>query len=110
LARGTVSKNVISGLPTSAVQTVGISDAAPDVTVSGNTLENLYTGIALTADGAVVKSNTISMVNYPGINFNCHTGTVSGNILNGAWLLNVPAAFSGVNSIFNAAQIKFGGC
>jgi hypothetical protein len=48
-----------------------------------------------------------------GIEFNCYTGTVSGNTINnvGTGLDSVPASFTGVNMFYDlATNTTSGGC
>lgn len=62
------------------------------------------------ADGATIKTNTITQAPI-GIEFNCHTDTVTGNTINGAptGLDTVPAAFTGVNTFYNVATVRTNG-
>jgi hypothetical protein len=118
MAGGTVSHNTITGWDNFVAQSVGIFDGAPGVTLTNNTFLNLDTGISLNVDGAIVKSNTLFLQNVNpfvslspttpvGIEFNCHVGTVSSNILNGSSgiaLDLVPNGFTGPNIISNVSQ------
>jgi nitrous oxidase accessory protein NosD len=100
---------------------VGIIDAAPNVTVSGNTIAGddlgdgsgitAGLGIAIGADGATVKSNKITGLQL-GINLNCDSATVTGNTIVGATigLLDAPASFAGSNSFFSTQQNVAGSC
>jgi hypothetical protein len=124
MASGTVSHNTITGWDNFFNQSVGISDSAPGMTLTNNTFLNLDTGISLNVDGAVVKSNTLFLQNPNpfttlspttpvGIEFNCHVGAVSSNILNGSSgiaLDLVPNGFTGSNIISNVSQWMTGGC
>jgi len=89
---------------------VGITAAAGS-SVMSNHISISGVGIS-SAGGATIKNNIIAKVGSVGIELNCNTGTVSGNIINGApiGLDMVPAAFNGVNHFYNVATDTTGGC
>jgi len=102
----TVSDNTIHG----AEWGVWVYGAA---TVTSNHVFNSSAGgIYIDKTGATVKSNVITG-GPVGIGFNCFTGTVSGNTINGVTtgLDGVPASFTGVNTFYNlATNTTSGGC
>lgn len=81
-------------------------------TVLSNRIANSEFGIYLGTNGATVKSNIVTNALNYGIFFDCHTGTVSGNTVNGApiGLDFVPASYTGTNTFFNVATVRQGGC
>jgi nitrous oxidase accessory protein NosD len=124
---GIVDTNLVSGprvsLGALTYGTAILDDgvAQTDVTISGNTIQEdgyqllvgtLYSsGIVLTVDGAKVKSNKISGLQY-GIDVGCHAGTVSGNTISNVnyGLANAPAGSTGVNTFYNVMGKFFGSC
>lgn len=121
---GSVSRNVVSGGSQGIV--IGPSGLASNNTVrntsntgifttssgatTGNTLVDTGTAISIFGSGAV-QSNLIINANT-GIEFNCTTGvTVTKNTISSATtgLDQVPAAFVGTNSIYNAATVRVNG-
>jgi len=76
-ANVTVSDNTVVG-----ATSYGIAVGTPG-TVRSNQITNIgQDAIYVYADGATVRSNIIFQSNV-GIEFNCHTGTVTGNTING---------------------------
>jgi hypothetical protein len=107
---GTVSGNTVLNNPT------GIYVSGNGSVASSNKIVNSSSyGISfdLTANGATVKSNTITESNIA-IELNCTTGNiVSGNSINDAatGINDVPSSFSGANSLFSVALISnIGSC
>ena len=106
-ASSVVSGNTITG------GQVGIEVAAPgSITsnhISGSSVAGIYFE-APGANGATVKTNTITQSPI-GIEFNCGTGTVSGNIINGTakGIDMVPAAFTEVNTFYNVPTVRTNG-
>jgi hypothetical protein len=121
---GSVTKNAVSGgnygivLGGSAVASnntvrntsnTGIFTSSSGAT-TGNTLVDTSTAISFFGSGAV-QSNLIINANI-GIEFNCTSGImVTKNTINSAatGLDQVPAAFAGTNSIYNAATVRNNG-
>jgi hypothetical protein len=93
----------------------GINDAAPNVTVSGNTIvgddlgdaagTQSGVGVLIDADGAIVKPNKITGLEV-GIDLGCHSAVVTGNTIMGAFTgLGDPlASFTGSNSFFTTQE------
>ena len=118
-----VSKNTVNG----GSEGIEVDGAA---TVSGNTINGAYFGVVVYAgtvtsnnisnsgsygifvgaNGATIKTNIITQAPV-GIEFNCTTGTVSGNTINGATtgIDTVPAAFAEVNKFYNVGTARTGG-
>lgn len=120
---GSVSDNTISG-----TSVAGVHAGSPSTAISGNTItgggsgilvfvpasitsnhiSNMSgNGILLGTSGASVKTNSITQTST-GIGFQCFTGTVSGNIVNGATIGidMVPAAFTGINTFYSVGTIR----
>jgi hypothetical protein len=120
-AHGIISGNTV-------VANIGIMAGTPNVTISGNTVIGGMRGIDAEAnpsitsnrifnttdaaiwlnyDGASIKSNTITNATI-GVQFHCHTGTVTGNTINGAAtaLDFVPSAFIGVNKYNDVTTVR----
>jgi hypothetical protein len=119
---GSVSDNTISG-----TSVAGVHAGSSSTAISGNTIVGGAAGILVFVpalitsnhisnvsetgirgvSGATVKNNTITQTST-GIEFQCSTGTVSGNIINGATIGidMVPAAFTGVNTFYNVGTIR----
>ena len=106
-ASSVVSGNTITG------GQAGIDVFAPgSITsnhISGSSVAGIYFE-APGANGATVKTNTITQSPI-GIEFNCFTGTVSGNIINGTakGIDMVPAAFTEVNTFYNVPTVRTNG-
>ena len=99
----------------------GIDVFEAGATVTSNRIWNSSrVGIGLPTGGATIKNNIINSTFIPnnpflypiGIEFGCNTNTVSENIINGAYtgIDSVPAAFNGVNSVYNVTTVRTGGC
>lgn len=69
-------------------------------------------GISFAHKGVTVENNTIVHSTPAGIDFECLTGTVTGNIIDGSpiGIDNVPGAFTGSNTFQNVAKVRNGGC
>jgi hypothetical protein len=95
----TVSGNTVTG------STYGV--ITNTATVTSNHISNSPTGIYLFSgtSGATVKSNTIAKAST-GIEFNCSTGTITGNTINGAakGIDSVPATFNLVNKFYKCGN------
>ena len=123
---GSVSGNIIS-----AITNVGVFAESASSVISGNTITGGLAGIdvlaptsvtsnrvsnssvadiAFQVPGATVKTNSVTQAPV-GIEFNCWTGTVSGNIINGTatGIDTVPAAFTGINTFRNVAKVRSAG-
>lgn len=87
----------------------------PRGSVTSNRILNNTYGIYLQVSGATIKTNTITTTiptTSVGIEFNCATGTITGNAINGAakGIDSVPATFNLVNKFYNVATVRTGGC
>lgn len=105
-ARATISGNTFINASTA----IGVNHAA---TITSNRIFN-STGyaIAFAHNGVTVENNTIVHSTPAGIDFECFTGTVTGNIIDGApiGIDFVPGAFTGSNTFQNVAEVRNGGC
>lgn len=102
-AAAVVSGNTVSNA------SVGIYVTVPG-SITSNRIVNSPTGIYLTVSGTTVKSNAITKANV-GIEFNCHTETVTGNTVNGAaiGIDQVPSVFGGVNKFYSVPTVRANG-
>jgi hypothetical protein len=100
-----VSGNTVSNSPYGLLVGTG-------ATVTSNKIMNSsFDGISLTGNGVIVKNNAMTNTTV-GIEFNCNTGTITGNTINEATTTGidkVPAAFTGVNYFYNVAAVRTGG-
>jgi parallel beta-helix repeat protein len=120
--QGTISGNTISnadfGIFDEGSSSLVVSSNTVTSTTNGITVNNNGTiksnkiayssyGIWLNAAGATVESNTVMFAGRVGIEFNCNTGTISGNTVNDATTAfdNVPSSFSGSNDSYNVGTI-----
>ncbi len=98
----------------------GIDVLEAGATVTSNRIWNSSrAGISLSTGGTIennIITNTV-IPSFPflypiGIEFACSTNTVSENIINGAYtgIDSVPAAFNGVNTVYNVTTLRTGGC
>ena len=126
----TITNNVMTG-PGSNVNAQGITVDAPSATVNGNTLTGWYYALAdfgaasymynstrdskiafnLGVPGGNLQTNSI-LQSFVAVDFNCNTGTVSGNVINDA---SYAMYFAGSgadagNNFANVATIENGGC
>jgi hypothetical protein len=104
LAPAAISGNTVNST------SYGISLKAPASVTSNHISNSAVAGIYFFVAGASIKLNTITQA-YVGIEFNCLSGTVSGNTINGAstGIDQVPAAFNGVNKFYNVPTVRTGG-
>jgi Periplasmic copper-binding protein (NosD) len=107
-ARATISDNTFINAFTAIA-------AIRAATITSNRIFNsTYYGIILAHSGATVESNTIVHSSPGAINFQCLTGTVTGNIIDGApiGIDRVPGAFTGTsaNTFQNVTEVRNGGC
>jgi parallel beta-helix repeat protein len=96
-----ISGNTVTG------GNIGIYIAGSE-SVTSNHISNCAQDCIYLAVGNVnVKSNTIDQANI-GIEFNCNTGTVADNTINGTTIGfdMVPAGFTGVNHFYNVTTDK----
>jgi hypothetical protein len=99
-----VSDNIVR---VSASSTGIFVDASGAEVLSNHITTQRGDAIELNAAGATVQTNTINSISGIGIEFNCHANTVSGNIINGStYGIDAPAAYTGVNTFYNAATIR----
>ncbi len=98
-----VSGNTITG----AISGIWIDAAS---TVTSNHISNGSFGIGLAVPGATVQGNVITQEQQIGIDFQCVTGTVSGNTINGAGIGfdEFPGTSTGTNKFYNVATLTNG--
>jgi putative cofactor-binding repeat protein len=110
-AAAVISGNTLNNLSNTGTG-IFIGSSAAGASVASNHISNISVGISSATGGATIKNNIITKAGSMGIEFNCNTDTVSGNIINGApiGLDMVPAAFNGVNHFYNVATDTTGGC
>lgn len=107
-AGGSVSGNFVKTTDQlTSLGEIGISDAAPNVTISGNTLITANSGIDILSPGATITSNKII---DGGINFHCLLANVTSNTFYVQGMRSVPTSFTGTNSFYDTLTIRSGGC
>lgn len=100
---GKVSGNTITG------GNDGIVVESAAVVISNRIANTTYDGIYLANPGATVETNFITQTPV-GIEFNCLTGTVSGNSINGAatGFDEFPGTSTGTNKFYSVATLTAG--
>jgi hypothetical protein len=122
---GTVSNNIVTGM-TVNIQSVGISDSAPDALVTNNKILNDQTGIEALVAGVNITSNRIDGalgdIATTGINLHCFSANVTGNTIfafggstsslsQGTGINNAPPDFAGTNTFHDTnLLLRTGGC
>ena len=105
---GTASGNTVANT------SIGVVTAGPGSITSNKIFNSGWAGIALTSGvtSATAISNNSVTKSTNGINFACHLANISGNTITGAatGINAVPAAYTGVNTFFNAITVRTGGC
>jgi hypothetical protein len=98
----TVSGNTVTG----GSMGIGIQVLAA-TSVTSNNIFNSGLAVDMEINGASIQNNLITNA-FNGIAFNCYTGTVSGNTINGATtgFDFVPSAFAGANKFYNVATVR----
>ena len=97
-----ISGNTVSGA------SFGITVNAAASVIS-NHIGNSYFGISLAAPGSTVQTNVITQGDI-GIEFQCVTGTVTGNTINGTstGFDKFPGTSTGTNKFYNVATLTTG--
>jgi Right handed beta helix region len=109
-ARATISGNTFIN----ASNAIQVSSGHAATITSNRIFNSTGYAIAFAHNGVTIENNTIVHSSKGGIDFERFTGTVTGNIIDGApiGIDSVPGAFTGTNTntFQNVAEVKNGGC